>query len=113
MRYLRGNVSHPFMSRHRSLAHSCKDLIAEMVHTKDGSRVVREFLARGTAKVCGVISFILGCGLMVSKKDRKHIAKVLKPYIETMAKDEDAQYILFTAFDVIEYGMSNCHCIFR
>ncbi|KAH9074128.1 ARM repeat-containing protein [Lactarius deliciosus] len=28
----------------------CKDSLAEMVHTRDGSRVVREFLARGTAK---------------------------------------------------------------
>ncbi|KAI9464766.1 armadillo-type protein [Russula earlei] len=63
---------------------SCKDLLAEMVHTKHGSRVVREFLARGTAK------------------DRKHIVKVLKPYITTMAQDEDAQYVLFTAFDVID-----------
>jgi len=51
--------------------------------------------------------------LMVSKKDRKHIVKTLKPYIETMAKDEDAQYILFTAFDVIEYVVPNCHYIFR
>lgn len=65
MRYSRGNLSHLFMSRDCSLAHSCKDLIAEMVHTKDGSRVVREFLARGTAKVCGVISFILVCALMM------------------------------------------------
>ncbi|KAH9960681.1 ARM repeat-containing protein [Russula dissimulans] len=74
----------PFVSQHCSLARSCKDLLADMVHTKDGSRVVREFLARGTAK------------------DRKHIVKVLKPYIATMANDEDAQYVLFTAFDVID-----------
>jgi pumilio homology domain family member 6 len=40
---------------------------------------------------------------MVSVKDRKDIIKVLKPYIVTMAKDEDAQLVLFTAFDVIEY----------
>ncbi|KAF8265298.1 armadillo-type protein [Lactarius quietus] len=63
---------------------SCKDLLAEMVHTKDGSRVVREFLARGTAK------------------DRKHIVKVLKPYIATMATDEEAQLVIFTALDVID-----------
>lgn len=31
---------------------SCQDVLAEMVHTKDGSRAVREFIARGTAKVC-------------------------------------------------------------
>ena len=43
----------------RSLARSCKDLLAEMVHTKDGSRVVREFLARGTAKVRCVLYAVL------------------------------------------------------
>ena len=31
--------------------HSCQEVLAEMVHTRDGSRVVREFLAQGTAKV--------------------------------------------------------------
>ena len=30
---------------------SCQDILAEMVHTKDGSRAVREFIAQGTAKV--------------------------------------------------------------
>ena len=30
---------------------SCQEVLAEMVHTKDGSRVVRELLAQGTAKV--------------------------------------------------------------
>jgi hypothetical protein len=25
-----------------------------MVHTRDGSRAVREFIAQGTAKVCGL-----------------------------------------------------------
>ena len=29
----------------------CHEQLAEMVHTKDGSRVVREFIAQGTAKV--------------------------------------------------------------
>ena len=29
----------------------CQEILAEMVHTKDGSRVVRELLARGNAKV--------------------------------------------------------------
>lgn len=46
---------------------------------------------------------------MISTKDRKDIVKVLKPYIATMAKDEDAQLILFTAFDVIEYVESLSH----
>ena len=49
------------------------------------------------------------CDLMISTKDRKDIVKVLKPYIATMAKDEDAQLILFTAFDVIEYVESLSH----
>jgi pumilio homology domain family member 6 len=40
---------------------------------------------------------------MVPTKDRKDIIKVLKPYVVTMAKDEDAQFVLFTAFDVVEY----------
>ncbi|KAI0056139.1 ARM repeat-containing protein [Artomyces pyxidatus] len=68
----------------REILESCQDLLAEMVHTKDGSRVVREFLAQGTAK------------------DRKQIIKVLKPYIETMAVDDEAQLVLFTAIDVID-----------
>jgi len=29
----------------------CQDVLAEMVHTKDGSRLVREFIVRGSAKV--------------------------------------------------------------
>ena len=30
---------------------SCQEALAEIVHTKDGSRAVREFLAQGSAKV--------------------------------------------------------------
>lgn len=37
----------------REMFESCHEILAEMVHTKDGSRVVREFLVWGTAKVCG------------------------------------------------------------
>jgi len=55
-----------------------------MVHTRDGSRVVREFLAQGTAK------------------DRKQILKVLKPHIERMCTDDEAQLVLFTALDVLD-----------
>jgi len=55
-----------------------------------------------------VISLSFWCKPIVHK-DRKHIVKVLKPYIATMAKDEEAQYVLFTAFDVIEYVMLG-HC---
>ncbi|KIY50223.1 puf family RNA-binding protein [Fistulina hepatica ATCC 64428] len=63
---------------------TCQDVLAEMVHTKDGSRVVREFLARGTAK------------------DRKIIVKCLKPHVEKMCVDDEAQFVLFTAIDVID-----------
>lgn len=51
-------MTHCFISCHCSLVRSCKDLLAEMVHTRDGSRIVREFLARGTAKVRGIISSV-------------------------------------------------------
>ncbi|KAG6816173.1 hypothetical protein H0H87_008097 [Tephrocybe sp. NHM501043] len=63
---------------------TCQEVLAEMVHTKDGSRVVREFLALGSAK------------------DRKQILKVLKPHVERMCLDDDAQMVLFTALDVID-----------
>ncbi|KAG8221634.1 armadillo-type protein [Butyriboletus roseoflavus] len=63
---------------------SCQDVLAEMVHTKDGSRAVREFIAHGTAK------------------DRKYIIKVMKPHVERMCTDEEAQLVLFTALDVID-----------
>ncbi|KAF8965483.1 armadillo-type protein [Flammula alnicola] len=68
----------------REMFDSCQEVLAEMVHTKDGSRVVREFLAQGTAK------------------DRKQILKVLKPHIERMCLDDEAQLVLFTAIDVID-----------
>ncbi|KAG1898767.1 armadillo-type protein [Suillus fuscotomentosus] len=60
------------------------DVLAEMVHTKDGSRVVRDFIAYGTAK------------------DRKQIIKVIKPHVERMCTDDEAQLVLFTALDVID-----------
>ncbi|THH26885.1 hypothetical protein EUX98_g7302 [Antrodiella citrinella] len=68
----------------RALFESCQDVIAEMVHTKDGSRVVRDFIAQGSAK------------------DRKQIVKALKPHVERMCKDDEAQLVLFTALDVID-----------
>jgi len=68
----------------REMFECCQEILAEMVHTKDGSRAVREFLAYGTAK------------------DRKHIIKVLKPHVERMATDDEAQLVLFTALDVID-----------
>ncbi|KAI0353312.1 ARM repeat-containing protein [Trametes cingulata] len=68
----------------REIFETCQDVLAEMVHTKDGSRVVREFIAWGTAK------------------DRKHIVKAIKPHVERMCKDDEAQLVLFTALDIID-----------
>ncbi|KAH9923851.1 ARM repeat-containing protein [Fomitopsis serialis] len=68
----------------REIFESCQDLIAEMVHTKDGSRAVREFIAHGTAK------------------DRKQIVKTIKPHVQRMCTDDEAQLVLFTALDVID-----------
>ncbi|KAH7908713.1 armadillo-type protein [Hygrophoropsis aurantiaca] len=68
----------------KEIFESCQDVLAEMVHTKDGSRVVRDFLAYGTAK------------------DRKHIIKTIKPHVERMCTDDEAQLVLFTALDVID-----------
>ncbi|KAF7419498.1 pumilio domain member 6 [Pleurotus ostreatus] len=68
----------------REMFECCQDALAEMVHTKDGSRVVRGFLAYGTAK------------------DRKLVLKALKPHIERVCLDEEAQFVLFTALDVID-----------
>ncbi|KAJ4469172.1 armadillo-type protein [Lentinula lateritia] len=68
----------------RDLFENCAELLPEMVHTKDGSRVAREFLTRGNAK------------------DRKTILKTLKPHIERMCLDDEAQMVLFTAIDVID-----------
>ncbi|OSD07729.1 ARM repeat-containing protein [Trametes coccinea BRFM310] len=68
----------------REIFEACQDVLAEMVHTKDGSRVVREFIAWGTAK------------------DRKHIVKAIKPHVERMCKDDEAQLVLFTALDIID-----------
>ncbi|KDR73166.1 hypothetical protein GALMADRAFT_251738 [Galerina marginata CBS 339.88] len=68
----------------REIFDSCQELLAEIVHTKDGSRVVRQFIAQGTAK------------------DRKQILKILKPHIERMCLDDEAQLVLFTALDVID-----------
>ncbi|KAI0635454.1 ARM repeat-containing protein [Trametes polyzona] len=68
----------------REIFETCQDVLAEMVHTKDGSRVVREFIAWGTAK------------------DRKHIVKAIKPHVERMCTDDEAQLVLFTALDIID-----------
>jgi len=64
-----------------------------MVHTKDGSLCVREFLVWGSAK------------------DRKQILKVLKPHLERIWTNEEGQLVLFTALDVIEYVPSCYSCL--
>ncbi|CCL99892.1 uncharacterized protein FIBRA_01917 [Fibroporia radiculosa] len=68
----------------REIFDGCQEVLAEMVHTKDGSLVVREFIAYGTAK------------------DRKQIIKTIKPHVERMCQDDEAQLVLFTALDVID-----------
>lgn len=78
MRYLRGCITLSFISRHYSLVCSCKDLLAEMVHTRDGSRVVREFLARGTAKVCCLFPPFM-CKLIVSTRIVSILSKFSNP----------------------------------
>ena len=73
-----------------------------MVHTKDGSRAVREFIAQGTAKVRSDQSSIhMTCNRYLSQ-DRKLIVKAMKPHVERMCKDDEAQLVLFTALDIIE-----------
>jgi pumilio family protein 6 len=36
-------------------------------------------------------------------QDRKQIIKVIKPHVERMCTDDEAQLVLFTALDVIEF----------
>jgi hypothetical protein len=66
------------------LLDSSIESLADIVHTKDGSAVARELLARGVAK------------------DRKNILRVLKPHLEKLCQDAEAQMVLFTAFDVVD-----------
>jgi pumilio family protein 6 len=63
---------------------SSLESLPEIVHTKDGSAVVRDLIIRGSAK------------------DRKQILQHLKKHIEAITKDADAQLVLFTAFDCVE-----------
>ena len=70
--------------KRKSLLDDINDLIPEIVHTRDGSRATREFIAASTPK------------------DRKLILKSIKPHIEKMATDDQAQLVLFTALDAID-----------
>ncbi|KAL1731304.1 armadillo-type protein [Schizophyllum commune] len=86
--YVAAVIAHPDRALseklYREAFDMCQDTLAEMVHTKDGSRVAREFLARGSAK------------------DRKQIIKHLSKHVIPMCTDEDAQLVLFTAVDVVD-----------
>ncbi|KAL7422168.1 Pumilio y domain member 6 [Cryptotrichosporon argae] len=68
---------------HELLA-AAQESLPEIVHTKDGSAVVRELIVRGSAK------------------DRKSILQPLRKHVEAMCKDGDAQLVLFTAFDCVD-----------
>lgn len=75
-----------------------------MVHTKDGSRAVREFLVQGTAKVGSKATIVkLSDHPDTFSQDRKQIVKNMKEHARKMAQDDSAQLALFTALDVIEY----------
>lgn len=75
-----------------------------MVHTKDGSRAVREFLVQGTAKVGSKATIVkLLDHPDTFSQDRKQIVKNMKEHARKMAQDDSAQLALFTALDVIEY----------
>lgn len=51
--------------------------------------MVREFIAHGSAK------------------DRKQIVKAIKPHVQRMCTDDEAQLVLFTTLDVTEYVRSS------
>lgn len=70
---------------------SCVELLAELAHTRDGSRSVREFVAWGSAS------------------DRKKVLKTFKPHLEKTCLDDQAQLVLFTCLDAIEYVMGAFH----
>jgi pumilio family protein 6 len=81
------------------LTGSSLESLPEIVHTKDGSAVVRTLLVRGNAKVC-LSSPELNSSADV--QDRKQILQHLRKHVEAMCKDADAQLVLFTAFDCVE-----------
>lgn len=73
-----------------------------MVHTKDGSRVVREFIAQGTAKVWSADIHRETILDFAPMQDRKIIVKAIKPHVERMCKDDEAQLVLFSILDIVE-----------
>ncbi|CCA67395.1 hypothetical protein PIIN_01226 [Serendipita indica DSM 11827] len=70
--------------RRQEIYEICEDSVAEMVHTRNGSQSVRYFLAYGSAK------------------NRKQIVKLLKPHLERICLDSEAQLVLFTLLEVTD-----------
>ncbi|KAJ7158079.1 NUC119 domain-containing protein [Mycena filopes] len=63
----------------REMSEVCQDVLAELVHTKDGSRLVREFFARGSAKDGKqILKLVLFTALDVID-DTKLVVKTLTP----------------------------------
>ncbi|THU90371.1 ARM repeat-containing protein [Dendrothele bispora CBS 962.96] len=58
--------------------------LPSLVHTTSGSRAVREYIARGSAK------------------ERKNIIKQLKPHVVKMASDEEASLVLWCLWDCVD-----------
>ncbi|EIW69578.1 hypothetical protein TREMEDRAFT_73909 [Tremella mesenterica DSM 1558] len=58
--------------------------LPEIIHTKDGSSVVRFLIVRGHAK------------------ERKQTLQQLRKHTEAICKDAEAQLVLFTAFDCVD-----------
>lgn len=73
--------------------------LPDIVHTKDGSAVVRVLIARGNAKVR---SFSPRRKTGANGQDRKQILQQLRKHVKPIATDGDAQMVLFTAFDCVE-----------
>lgn len=80
--------------KRRELLETLGESIAEIVHTRDGSQVVRDLIAFGTAK------------------DRKVLVKVLKPHVVAMSKDDFAQTVLMTLFDCVECVIRSLYSCF-
>ncbi|KAF5349033.1 hypothetical protein D9758_012725 [Tetrapyrgos nigripes] len=58
--------------------------LPSLAHTPSGSRIIREFIARGSAK------------------DRKNIIKAIKPYVVKMVGDEEACMVLWGVWDCVD-----------
>ncbi|KAJ2957959.1 hypothetical protein NQZ79_g6437 [Umbelopsis isabellina] len=68
---------------HNMMEH-LKDQLAEIVHTKEGAQVA------------------MLCIAYASPKDRKHIIKVLKPFLTKIAQDEFGHLVIISLFDIVD-----------